>query len=148
MYSPYVILNRTGLELDVRSKTFMGQAKSAAGQAIFANTEASNPEKAKPFMFSFPTDDQKNRALLKVGDSGWSKPQSFDAIGSDISVSVPATSGRSELHVGVSIAQGEGKVRKTRREATFAIVGTNVAIVQLDQRSNFGASLRYQEPAW
>lgn len=110
IYSPYVILNRTGLELDVRSKTFMGQAKSAAGQAVFANTNDSNTEKAKPFMFSFLNDDQKNRAFLKVGDSEWSKPQSFNAIGSEFSVSVPAASGRSEMQVGASITQGEGKV--------------------------------------
>ncbi|KAB8337289.1 hypothetical protein FH972_021590 [Carpinus fangiana] len=112
IYSPYVILNRTGMELDIRSKTFLGSAKAAAGQGVFAN-ESESPETAKPFMFSFPGDDQKNRALMKVGDSGWSKPQSFNAIGSTFSVALPSNNGRSEMQIGVSVQQGEGKYNLT-----------------------------------
>ncbi|KAF2754047.1 vacuolar protein sorting-associated protein 13 [Pseudovirgaria hyperparasitica] len=109
IYSPYVILNRTGLELDVRSKQFMGQAKAAAGQAVFVQEEDEDAQKAHPFMFSFPTDDKKNRALLKVGDSQWSKPQSFDAIGSAYDVSLTSGNGCSEMHIGINVAEGEGK---------------------------------------
>lgn len=64
-------------------------------------------------MFSFPSDDRKNRALLKVGDSTWSKPQSFDAIGSTFNVVLPSSESRSELYIGVSIAEGEGKYKLT-----------------------------------
>lgn len=109
MYSPYVLLNRTGLELDVRSKTFLGGAKAAAGQGVFANADEDGA-KAKPFMFAFGTDDQKNRALIKVGDSQWSKPQSFDAIGSTYSVTLPSASGRQEMDIGIQVDEGEGKV--------------------------------------
>lgn len=69
--------------------------------------------KALPYMFSFPSDDRKNRALLKVGDSLWSKPQSFDAIGSTFNVVLPSSESKSELHIGVSIAEGEGKYKLT-----------------------------------
>jgi vacuolar protein sorting-associated protein 13A/C len=109
VYAPYVILNRTGLELDVRSKTFMGATKTAAGQGVFANRDEAG--KPRPFMFSFPTDDKKNRALIKVDDSLWSKPLSFDAIGSSYSVVLPSSSGRIEMHIGVHNEEGEGKVR-------------------------------------
>ncbi|GAB7347666.1 hypothetical protein MBLNU459_g4530t1 [Dothideomycetes sp. NU459] len=112
VYSPYVILNRTGLELDVRSKAFFGATKSAAGQTTFSNNDEAR--KALPFMFSYPTDDRKNRALLKVGDSAWSKPQSFDAIGSTIDVALPADSGRSEMHCGLTVEEGEGKYKLTK----------------------------------
>ncbi|KAF2789276.1 vacuolar protein sorting-associated protein 13 [Melanomma pulvis-pyrius CBS 109.77] len=108
IFSPYVILNRTGLELDVRGKQFMGQARGAAGQGVFANAE-SDSHKPMPFMFSFPTEDKKNRALIKVGDSNWSKPQSFDAIGSTYAVTLPSTKARSDMHIGITIAEGEGK---------------------------------------
>ncbi|OMP86452.1 Vacuolar protein sorting-associated protein 13 [Diplodia seriata] len=108
VYSPYVVLNRTGLELDVRSKAFLGQAKAAAGAGVFANTQGDST-RAQPFMFSFPTDDHKNRALIKVGDTNWSKPQSFDAIGSTYDVALPSVQGRSEMHVGVTVEEGEGK---------------------------------------
>ncbi|KAK5015737.1 Vacuolar protein sorting-associated protein 13, partial [Cryomyces antarcticus] len=112
IYSPYVVLNRTGLELDVRSKTFLGSAKTAAGQGIFAN--ADEARKDVPFMFSFPTDDRKNRALIKVGNSDWSKPQSFDAIGATYDVSLASSTGRSEMHIGVTVEEGEGKYKLSK----------------------------------
>ncbi|KAF2812089.1 vacuolar protein sorting-associated protein-like protein vps13 [Mytilinidion resinicola] len=108
IYSPYVILNRTGLELDVRGKQFLGQAKAAAGQSVFANSE-NDAQKPMPFMFSFSTDDKKNRALIKVGKANWSKPQSFDAIGSTYAVTLPASTARSEMHIGITVDEGEGK---------------------------------------
>jgi vacuolar protein sorting-associated protein 13A/C len=109
IFSPYVILNRTGLELDIRGKQFMGQARGAAGQGVFADTENADGQKPLPFMFSFPTDDKKNRAMIKVGESNWSKPQSFDAIGSTYAVTLPSTQARSDMHIGITVAEGEGK---------------------------------------
>lgn len=85
-------------------------AKSAAGMRT---TSDRTTRKALPYMFSFPSDDRKNRALLKFGDSTWSKPQSFDAIGSTFNVVLPSSESKSELHVGVSIAEGEGKYKLT-----------------------------------
>ncbi len=61
-------------------------------------------------MFSFPTDDHKNRALIKIDESSWSKPQSFDAIGSGYDVTLQSPTGRSEMHVGIKVEEGEGKV--------------------------------------
>lgn len=92
--------------MEIRSKTFFSSAKAAAGQGVLT----SDTSKATPFMFSFPTDDQKNRALLKLGDSNWSKPQSFNAIGSAYNVTIPSASGKAEMQVGVTVSQGEGKV--------------------------------------
>lgn len=70
--------------------------------------------KALPYMFSYPTDDKKNRANIKVGDSQWSKPQSFDAIGSAFETVLPHASERTEMHVGFSVAEGEGKYKLTK----------------------------------
>ena len=100
------------MELDVRSKQFFGSSKASAGQT-FSNTD-DQERKSVPFMFSYPTDDQKNRALLKIADSAWSKPVSFDAIGSATDVVLPAESGRSELHVGLTVEEGEGKYKLTK----------------------------------
>ncbi|KAL6708958.1 Vacuolar protein sorting-associated protein 13 [Coniothyrium glycines] len=113
IYSPYIILNRTGMQLDVRPQQFMGQAKSAAGQNAVTDNQG-DATKALPVMFSYPTDNKKNRALIKAGDSGWSKPQSFDAIGSEYAVAIPSTKSRSEMHLGVSISEGEGKYNLTK----------------------------------
>jgi len=65
-------------------------------------------------LYSYATDDRKNRSLLKIGDSTWSKPQSFDAIGSSYEVVLASASGKSELHVGVSVAEGQGKYSLTK----------------------------------
>lgn len=113
IYSPYVVLNRTGLELDIRSKAYFGATSRAAGQATFANTE-NDARTAKPFMFSFPTDDRKSRAVIKVGDSTWSGPVSFDAIGANVDVKLGAESGRAEMHCGITVSEGEGKYKLTK----------------------------------
>ncbi|KAF2994431.1 hypothetical protein E8E14_001853 [Neopestalotiopsis sp. 37M] len=114
VYSPYVVLNKTGLEVNVRGKQFLQQAKRAAGQSPLMDNSDQEQPKALPFMFSFGSDDHRNRALLKVGDSEWSKPQSFDAIGSTTDVVLPATNKNAEYHVGITVESGEGKYKMTR----------------------------------
>uniref|UniRef100_A0A093VF33 Vacuolar protein sorting-associated protein n=1 Tax=Talaromyces marneffei PM1 TaxID=1077442 RepID=A0A093VF33_TALMA len=111
VYSPYLVLNQTGLSMEVQSKGFMQSARSSAGQGIDADSAAGH---AKPYMYSYPTDDQKNRSIIKIGDSKWSKPQSFDAIGSTFEVIVGARTSRAEFHAGVSVSEGEGKYKLTR----------------------------------
>lgn len=88
-------------------------AKSAAGQGVHTNPNGTD-HKALPYMFSYPSDDKKKRANLKVGGSSWSKPQSFDAIGSTFDVILPAEDSKSELHVGMSVNEGEGKYKLTK----------------------------------
>ncbi|RVX68760.1 hypothetical protein B0A52_07646 [Exophiala mesophila] len=106
IYSPYVLLNKTGLDMSVQSKAYFGSSRPAAAHG--ART-SSGKGKALPLLYSYASDDRKNRSLLKIGDSTWSKPQSFDAIGSAYEVVLPSANGRSELHVGVSVTEGEGK---------------------------------------
>ena len=113
IYSPYVILNRTGLPLDIRQKAYFGSTKSAAGQATFEDVEE-DARKATPFMFAYPTDDRRNRALLKVKGSSWSQPVSFDAIGATVDIKLPAESGRAEMHAGLMVEEGEGKYKLTK----------------------------------
>lgn len=88
-------------------------AKSAAGQGVHTHSDGVN-HKALPYMFSYPSDDKRNRANLKVGGSSWSKPQSFDAIGSTSEVILPSLDSKTELHVGMSVAEGEGKYKLTK----------------------------------
>jgi len=113
VYSPYLVLNKTGLDVKIQSKSLFSAAKSGAGQGARTDSSSGTP-KALPYMFSFPSDDRKNRAMLKVGDTTWSKPQSFDAIGSTFDVALPSSTSKTEMHVGVSIAEGEGKYKMTK----------------------------------
>ncbi|KAI0196929.1 hypothetical protein F4808DRAFT_439325, partial [Astrocystis sublimbata] len=114
VYSPYVILNKTGLDLAIRGKQFLQQAKRAAGQSPLSGSSSSERPKTQPLMFSFGNEDQRNRALLKFGESEWSKPQSFDAIGSTTDVALQSATRQSELHVGITVDSGEGKYKLTK----------------------------------
>ncbi|KAI1324409.1 vacuolar protein sorting-associated protein 13 [Xylariaceae sp. FL0255] len=114
VYSPYVILNQTGLDVAIRGKQFLQQAKRAAGQSSNDSSADQGRPKTQPMMFSFGNDDQRNRALLKFGDSEWSKPQSFDAIGSTTDVALQSSSRQTELHVGITVESGEGKYKLTK----------------------------------
>ncbi|KAF4122047.1 vacuolar protein sorting-associated protein 13A/C [Geosmithia morbida] len=114
VYSPYVVLNKTGLDLTVRAKTFLQQARSAAGQNALIDISDEDRPKALPLMFSYGSDDNRNRALLKVGDSEWSKPQSFDAIGSTSEVVLNSASQNKEIHLGITVKSGDGKYKLTK----------------------------------
>ena len=113
VYSPYLMLNKTGLDINIQSKSMFSAAKSAAGQGRRVDSDR-EIHKALPYMFSYPSDDRKNRAMVKVGDSAWSKPQSFDAIGSSFDVVIPSERERSEINVGISVTEGEGKYKLTK----------------------------------
>lgn len=63
-------------------------------------------------MFSYDTDDRKNRALVKVGNSGWSHPQSFEAAGQAYEVVIEREyeDDPGEAHLGINIEHGLGQV--------------------------------------
>ena len=113
VYTPYLVLNKTGLDINIQSKSMFSAARSAAGQGVRTASD-SGSRRALPYMFSYSSDERKNRALLKIGDSTWSKPQSFDAIGSTFDAIIPVANYRSEMHVGISVAEGEGKYKLTK----------------------------------
>jgi vacuolar protein sorting-associated protein 13A/C len=106
-----VVLNKTGLEINIKSKSMLQQAKSAAGQGVRTRAGEGESRKALPYMFSYASEDRQNRAILRVGDSSWSKAQSFEAIGSTTEVVLPSSTKHTEIHVGISVDEGEGKVR-------------------------------------
>ncbi|CAG8475084.1 9038_t:CDS:10, partial [Acaulospora morrowiae] len=67
VYSPYIMMNKTGLDMTFKTKSFLQPAKIAAGQG-----QSKKKSHVEPYMFSY-ANDERNRVLLKVGDSDWSK---------------------------------------------------------------------------
>lgn len=131
VYAPYIILNKTGLNMMVKSKRMLQGATAAAGQmqtgklmdmdwcwfgVCGANWEtgSTTSHKALPYMFSFPSEERQNRALLKVGDSLWSQPQSFEAVGGVTDCVIPSTTKQTEIHVGIQVDEGQGKYKLTK----------------------------------
>ncbi|EDK46335.1 conserved hypothetical protein [Lodderomyces elongisporus NRRL YB-4239] len=105
IYSPYVILNRSSLDLAVsdRGNVFEVPGKNIKGQELM------------PVMFSFDRgDDRGNRAMLKTRESSWSPPISFDAIGQLNQLKLQKRGEQTEISLGVTIMEGEGKYNLTK----------------------------------
>ncbi|ORY90221.1 hypothetical protein BCR35DRAFT_261800 [Leucosporidium creatinivorum] len=112
VFSPYILINKTGCEFALKTKTFMSSAKNVAGQEVFS---ADHKRKgSEPFMFSFPTDDRRNRVLLRINDSNWSTPLSFETIGMEAGITLPSASGDEEIHVGIKVTEGLGDYKLTK----------------------------------
>lgn len=108
VYAQYLILNKTGLDIEIKSKTFLQKPRTGAGLL-----PSGLGKTTMPYIHSYSSDERKNRSLLKVGDSDWSRPQSFEAIGSVSDVLI-AGSDRSEIHIGIKVDEGEGKYKLTK----------------------------------
>ncbi|RUP47466.1 hypothetical protein BC936DRAFT_145703 [Jimgerdemannia flammicorona] len=110
IYSPYAMINKTGLDMAFKSKPFLQSAKVTAGQ----NFPKRSDNEVQPYMFSYPKQDNRNRALIKVGGSEWSKPLSLEAVGSFQDVTIPSETRTEEIHIGVSVQAGKGKYKFTK----------------------------------
>lgn len=105
IYSPYVILNRTGRSVII----------SERGNQLHSIGKKKTIQGIAPNLFSFDKDgDRKNRALLKTEESTWSPPISFDAIGQATAVRAQVHGKLTEINIGVSILEGEGKYNLTK----------------------------------
>ena len=112
IYSPYIFINQAGLPFALKTKSWMGVAKLVAGQPQGATASAS--KEPEPFLFSQNSNDRRNRMLLKIGESAWSKPLSFEAIGSQTEVTIPSSTKNEEVHVGLTIEDGLGKFKLSK----------------------------------
>ncbi|GAA5969299.1 hypothetical protein JCM11641_007543 [Rhodosporidiobolus odoratus] len=107
IYSPYILINKTGHNFALKTKSFFGAAKTVAGAGEIANTSTKR-KPSDPFMFSYPTDDRRNRSLLRVGESNWSQPLSFETVNMETEVVLPSTTGSEEVRVGLKVTEGLG----------------------------------------
>ncbi|CAG8516340.1 7059_t:CDS:10 [Ambispora leptoticha] len=132
IYSPYVMINKTGLDMVFKSQSLLQSAKIAAGQGWRRQAHH-----AMPYMFSYPSEEIRNRALLKVGDSNWSRPLSFEAVGSFMEVVIPSAQRMEEIHIGVSVQEGHQKYK-------------HIKIVTFTPRfilkNNMNENLNFREP--
>ena len=125
VYTPYLLINKTGCDFALKTKTFLSSAKAVAGSDFAPGKK----DDVQPFMFSFPNEDRRNRVLLRINDSAWSKvrnsalsrgaltndqlltqPLSFETVGVETEVVVPSASGDEEIHIGMKVTDGLGDV--------------------------------------
>lgn len=106
IFSPYVIMNKTGLDLVFKPKSFMQTDKIAAGQG---------KNKAQPLMFSYGKSEKSKRTLVEVADkTQWSQPVSFEAVGSIMEVTMQVKDRKEEIHLGMNVELGKGKYALTK----------------------------------
>lgn len=111
IYSPYIIINKTGLPISFKEKPAWSDAIYSLGETVTMCKPESKPE---PFMYSYPNVDNRNRTLIQVDKSEWSQPLSFEAIGSVYDVALPNHNRSEEIHVGINVQEGEGKFKLTK----------------------------------
>ncbi|RCI04898.1 hypothetical protein CU098_003059, partial [Rhizopus stolonifer] len=132
LFSPYVIMNKTGMPIRLKEKLTWSDAFISSGDAV---TVCKPGPKPQPFMYSYPTVDNRNRTLIKVDQSDWSPPLSFEAIGGVYDVVLPNRS--EEIHVGIHVQEGQGKFKLTK---TITITPRFVLSNQMTQ------NIRYRIP--
>lgn len=115
IYSPYIFVNLTSLPFSLKTKSWIGGAKLVAGQEPSSGKATADMRREpEPFLFSHNTRDRRNRVQLRVGDSNWSRPISFDAIGSETELTIPSQSKNEEIHLGLTIEEGLGKFKLSK----------------------------------
>lgn len=112
IYAPYIFLNLSRLPVTIKSRPWAGHSRMVAGQdASEKDYDASEP--CKPFLLS-RLRESNNRFMIHTRDSAWSKPLSFDVIGSEVGVSILSASGDRELYLGLDVQDGLGKFKLSK----------------------------------
>ncbi|KAG8855475.1 hypothetical protein FRC20_000760 [Serendipita sp. 405] len=100
IYSPYIIINKTGLPFEIRSVAKMSMnAREVAGE-----TRKDELAKTTPFMLS---NTSGHEFVLKIGNSEWSETLDVEAPTAETDLVLPARN--LEGHLGVSWTPGSGK---------------------------------------
>ncbi|KAI8143832.1 hypothetical protein BJV82DRAFT_668275 [Fennellomyces sp. T-0311] len=134
IYSPYVMLNKSGCPIAFRQKIAWQSSMFSGSQSTNVWRMVNKPE---PFMFSYPRIENSNRSLIQVSGSDWSEPLSFEAVGSTQDVTLPKINSAEEVHLGISVQEGQGKYKLTK-VVTFA--------PRFVLSNQMGDDVRYREP--
>ncbi|OAD68026.1 hypothetical protein PHYBLDRAFT_57710 [Phycomyces blakesleeanus NRRL 1555(-)] len=134
IYCPYIVINKTGCPIGFKPKLAWQSSMFSGAQ----NTAVCRPGvKPEPFMFSYPKIDNRNRCLIQISGSEWSIPISFEAVGTMYDVTVPSPSKTEEIHVGVSVQEGQGKYKISK------VITFTPRFILSNQMDEF---IRYREP--
>lgn len=112
VYAPYIVLNKTGLDLKISEK-FNTAISKVTNRTEIINGKDIVHKHALPKMWSFENENNK-RALIKVGDSKWSEEISFDTVGKDSDVVIQSNTRQSEIHIGAHISEGQGMYKLSK----------------------------------
>lgn len=110
VYSPYLLINKTGCNMEFSTTSLMTGQRSIGGKKASQKAEF-----IEPILFSYSKfEPLQSRAKVKVQDSLWSQSLSFEAVGSAFTVSLPLDQIYQEMQVGIDIQEGAGKYYMTK----------------------------------
>ncbi|KAI9493351.1 hypothetical protein BDB00DRAFT_946102 [Zychaea mexicana] len=134
IYCPYVMMNKSGCAIAFKPKVAWQSTMFSGPQGASIWKMLNKPE---PFMFSYPKLENSNRSLIQVSGSDWSEPLSLEAVGSVQDVTLPKVNGTEEVHLGISVQEGQGKYKLTK------VITFTPRFVLSNQ---MGDDVRYREP--
>lgn len=104
----YLIVNQTNMVIQIQSETHFTDKKGRSSQLFSVPCI----QDEKPFtMFSHPNvSSVKNRVRVRVADSVWTKPLSFEAVGSEIEFDCNSMITQKWYNIGAYVGVGQGKV--------------------------------------
>jgi vacuolar protein sorting-associated protein 13A/C len=107
IYSPYIVINKTGLPFSVRSVRLN---RTSPPQDVAGETQTDT----SPFLLCH-TSSSGNEFIFSVGKSSWSKTISLEAPTADMALAIPSQGQKNEdIHVGLSWTEGLGKYKLTK----------------------------------
>jgi len=110
IYSPYLVINKTGLPLSIRS----ARSTRAGHQDAAGDTTPDTTRTSTPFLLSHFHPDG-HEFLFKFNDSAWSKMISFEAPSAETELSVLAQrNSPDQIYAGLSWSEGQGKYQLTK----------------------------------
>ncbi|KAI9475459.1 MAG: hypothetical protein EXX96DRAFT_266961 [Benjaminiella poitrasii] len=115
IYTPYLILNKTGLPVSVRHYRSLMSRQGHNQQLVEHIPAYARGDVLEPVLFSYQEINKGNRAQILIDDSKWSEPISFEAVGSNQDVTVfSKLHSSSARHAGIKIEEGVGPLRLTK----------------------------------
>ncbi|KAF9459895.1 vacuolar protein sorting-associated protein 13 [Collybia nuda] len=110
IYSPYIVVNKTGLPLLVRST----RLPRSGYQDVAGDDRPDVSSTPSPFLVSHPQENG-HEFSFRVGDSFWSKSFSLEAPAAETTlVAISRQEKADEIHTGLSWNEGLGKYKLTK----------------------------------
>ncbi|CAE6445232.1 unnamed protein product [Rhizoctonia solani] len=106
IYSPFIMINKTGLPFALRSSRL---SRGTAREVAVGDSSALT--KPTPFMFSHSS--KGNEFSISVANSSWSTPVNFESLRTETEIIMHASKNE-DIHVGISWAEGLGKYKLSK----------------------------------
>ncbi|KAL4070939.1 vacuolar protein sorting-associated protein 13 [Scleroderma citrinum] len=111
IYSPYMIVNKTGLTFIVKAAR---SNRASSSMEVAGDTRPDVLMTSTPFLLSHPHENG-HAFVFQVGDSIWSNVIGLEAPAADIKVVIPSSKQKNEeYHIGLSWSEGLGKYKLTK----------------------------------